>query len=89
MNTLMKAYQWLETRAKQTYTDKIKVLKLASMIKVSNNNALAMYVEIMKNNYQSDFNGALIYITSRINELNATKPSAGTRHISAAQRKTR
>jgi len=88
-NTLMKAYQWLETRANQKYTDEIKVLKLASMIKVTNNNSLSIAVEMMKSNYQADFNGALIYITSRINELNASKPSAGTRHISSTQRKTR
>ena len=87
-NTLMKAYQWLETRANQKYTDEIKVLKLASMIKVSNNNNLSIAVEMMKSKYQADFNGALIYITSRINELNASKPSAGTRHISST-RKTR
>ena len=93
INTLLKAYQWMETRAGQTWTDDLKVLKLASMINVPNNNALALYVEVMKNNYRRDFNGdgALTYITitTRINELNASKPSAGTRHISAMQRKTR
>jgi hypothetical protein len=89
INTLLKAYQWMETRASQTWTDDLKVLKLASMIKVPNNNALALYVEIMKNTYRSHFDGALTYITTRINELNASKPSAGTRHISATQRKTR
>jgi hypothetical protein len=79
----------METRASQTWTDDLKVLKLASMIKVPNNNALTLYVEIMKNTYRKDFDGALTYITTRINELNASKPSAGTRHISATQRKTR
>ena len=59
------------------------------MIKVPNNNALTLYVEMMKNTYRSNFDGALTYITTRINELNASKPSAGTRHISATQRKTR
>ena len=59
------------------------------MISVPNNNALNISVEFMKQNYRKDFNGALTYITTRINELNASKPSAGTRHISATQRKTR
>jgi hypothetical protein len=71
------------TQAGQTYTEDLKVLKLASMINVPNSNALTLYVEVMKNNYRRDFNGALTYITTRINELNASKPSAGTRHISA------
>jgi hypothetical protein len=86
---ILKAYQWMEMRASQTWTDDLKVLKLASMIKVPNNNALTLYVEMMKNTYRSNFDGALTYITTRINELNASKPSAGTRHISATQRKTR
>jgi hypothetical protein len=89
INTLLKAYQWMETRADQTYTDDLKVLKLASMINVPNNNALNISVEFMKQNYRKDFKGALTYITTRINELNESKPSAGTRHISATQRKTR
>lgn len=87
--TLIKAYQWMETRANQTYTDDIKVIKLSNMIKVANNNALAIAIEIMRNTYRTDFNGAMVYITGRINELNAIKPSAATRHISETQRKTK
>ena len=85
-NNLIRAYQWLELRKGQTYTDDIKVMKLASMIKVGNNIALAI-VEFMKNTYCSDFAQALTYITSHINELNAnSKSSAATRQISSAQR---
>ena len=83
----MKAYQWLELRKGQTYTEDIKVMKLASMIKVGSNNALQVSVEFMKITYRSDFNQALTYITSRINELNAnSRSSVATRQISSAQR---
>ena len=70
-NNQIRAYQWLELRKGQTYTDDIKVMKLASMIKVGNNIALAIAVEFMKNTYRSDFPQALTYITSHINERNA------------------
>ena len=41
----------------------------------------------MKITYRSDFNQALTYITSRINELNAnSRSSVATRQISSAQR---
>ena len=44
-NSLLKAYQWMELRKGQTYTQDIKVMKLASMIKVGSNNALQVSVE--------------------------------------------
>jgi hypothetical protein len=62
-------------------------MKLASMIKVGSNAALAIAVELMKNAHRDNFAQALIYITTRINELNAnSKSSAATRQISSAQR---
>ena len=86
-NNQIRAYRWLELRKGQTYTDDIKVMKLASMIKVGNNIALAIAVEFMKNTYRSDFPQALTYITSHINKRNAkSKSSAATRQISSAQR---
>lgn len=42
----------------------------------------------MRNNFRSNFDGAVTYITGRFNEINALKPSAGTRYISASTRKT-
>ena len=51
-------------------------MKLASMIKVGNNAALAIAVEFMKNNHRDNFGQALIYITTRINELNANSKSS-------------
>ena len=68
--------------------DDIKVIKLCAMIKVANNNALAIAVEYMRNTYHSDFKGAVTYITGRSNEINAMNSSAGTRHISSSTRKT-
>ena len=86
-NSLVKAYQWMELRKGQTYTQDIKVMKLASMIKVGSNNALQVSVEFMKITYRNDFDQALTYITSRINELNAnSRSSVATRQISSAQR---
>jgi len=57
---LVRAYQWLENRKGQTYTEEVKVMKLASMIKVGNNAALAIAVEFMKNNHRDNFGQALI-----------------------------
>ena len=42
----------------------------------------------MRNTFRSDFEGAVTYITGRINEINALKPSAGTRYVSSMTRKT-
>jgi hypothetical protein len=58
------------------------------MIKVAGNDALAIAVEYMRNNFRSDFEGAVTYIAGRVNEINAVKPSAGTRYISSLARKT-
>ena len=88
LTKLIEAYNWLSTRANQSFTDDIKVIKLCAMIKVSGNNALAIAVEYMRNTFRSDFEGAVTYITGRINEINQTKPSAGTRYVSTAARKT-
>ncbi len=85
---LLEAYNWLSTRASQTFTDDIKVMKLGAMIKVPGNNALAIAVEYMRNTFCSDFEGAVTYITGRMNKINQMKPSAGTRHVSTAARKT-
>jgi hypothetical protein len=63
-------------------------MKLGAMIKVSGNNALAIAVEYMRNTFCSDFEGAVTYITGRMNKINQMKPSAGTRHVSTAARKT-
>ena len=84
---LVRAYQWLELRKGQTYTDEVKVMKLASMIKVGGNAALGISIEFMKNSHRDNFAQALIYITTRINELNAnSKSSAATRQISSTER---
>ena len=88
LTKLIEAYNWLAMRANQSFTDDIKVIKLCTMIKVSGNNALAIAVESMRNNFCSDFEAAVTYITGRINEFNQTKPSAGTRYVSTAARKT-
>ena len=88
LTKLIEAYNWLQTRASQSFTDDIKVIKLCNMIKVANNNALAIAVEYMRNNFRSNFEGAVTYITGRINEINALKPSAGTRYVSSTTRKT-
>ena len=58
------------------------------MIKVAGNNALAIAVEYMRNNFRSDFEGAVTYITGQINKINQTKLSSGTRYVSTAARKT-
>jgi hypothetical protein len=85
---LIEAYNWLATRAQQSFTDDIKDIKLGAMIKVSGNNSLAIAVEYMRNTFHSDFEGAVTVITGRINEINQTKPSAGTRYVSTAAHKT-
>ena len=86
LTKLIEAYQWMSTRASQSFTDDIKVIKLCTMIKVANNNALAIAVEYMRNNYRSNFDGAVTYITGRINEINALKPTAATRYISQTRK---
>jgi hypothetical protein len=88
LTKLIESYNWLQSRASQSFTDDIKVIKLCAMIKVANNNALAIAVEYMRNNFRSNFDGAETYITGRINEINALKPSAGTRYVSSTTRKT-
>jgi len=84
---LIEAYNWLATRAQQSFTEDITVIKLGAMIKVSGNNALAIAVEYMRSMFCSDFEGAVTYITGRIN-VNQTKPSSGTRYVSTAAHKT-
>ena len=86
LTKLIEAYQLMQTRANQPYTDDIKVVKLCTMIRVANNNALAIAVEFMRNNFRADFDGAVTYITGRINEINAQKPSAATRQISSTRK---
>ena len=86
LTKLIEAYQWMQTRANQPYTDDIKVVKLCTMIRVANNNALAIAVEYMRNNFRADFDGAVTYITGRINEINAHKPLAATRQISQTRK---
>jgi hypothetical protein len=88
LTKLIKAYNWLQSRASQAFTNNIKVKNLCTMIKVANNNALAIAVEYMRNNYCSNVDGAVTYITGCIDEINALKPSAGTRYVSLTTRKT-
>jgi hypothetical protein len=54
LTKLIEAYNWLASRASQSFTDDIKVIKLCTMIKVANNNALAIAVEYMRNNWSRD-----------------------------------
>lgn len=49
--TLVKAYQWMKTRANQSHTEDIKVIKLSTMIKVANNTGPAIAIEFMRNTY--------------------------------------
>jgi len=86
LTKLIEAYQWMHTRANQSYTDDIKVVKFCTMIRVANNNALAIAVEYMRNNFRVDFDGAVTYITGRINEINTHKPSAATRQVSQTRK---
>lgn len=48
LTKLIESYNWLQSRARQSFTDDIKVIKLCTMIKVANNNALAIAVEYMR-----------------------------------------